>query len=51
MRGRACARGLLAEACHLVGRWVKDTGRGAVLSRLGYDGLTRPKSYHLRREF
>ena len=30
---------------------VKDTGRGAVLSRLGYDGLTRPKSYHLRREF
>lgn len=27
---------------------VKDTGRGASLSRLGYDGLTRPKSFHLR---
>lgn len=27
---------------------VKDTGRGASLSQLGYDGLTRPKSYHLR---
>ena len=26
---------------------VKDTGRGATLSRLGYDGLTRPKSFHL----
>jgi acyl-CoA reductase-like NAD-dependent aldehyde dehydrogenase len=28
---------------------VKDTGRGASLSRLGYLGLTRPKSYHLRK--
>jgi acyl-CoA reductase-like NAD-dependent aldehyde dehydrogenase len=27
---------------------VKDTGRGATLSRLGYEALTRPKSYHLR---
>ena len=28
---------------------VKETGRGASLSRLGYDALTRPKSFHLRR--
>ena len=27
---------------------VKNTGRGVSLSRLGYDALTRPKSYHLR---
>jgi acyl-CoA reductase-like NAD-dependent aldehyde dehydrogenase len=27
---------------------VKDTGRGASLSPLGYLALTRPKSYHLR---
>jgi len=27
----------------------KDTGRGAGLSYLGYLGLTRPKSYHLRK--
>ncbi|MGH6854569.1 MAG: aldehyde dehydrogenase family protein [Aestuariivirga sp.] len=27
---------------------VKDTGRGVTLSPLGYDALTRPKSYHLR---
>jgi acyl-CoA reductase-like NAD-dependent aldehyde dehydrogenase len=27
---------------------VKDTGRGATLSAIGYDMLTRPKSYHLR---
>jgi acyl-CoA reductase-like NAD-dependent aldehyde dehydrogenase len=27
---------------------VKDTGRGATMSRLGIEGLTRPKSYHLR---
>lgn len=27
---------------------VKDTGRGASLSEIGYDMLTRPKSYHLR---
>jgi acyl-CoA reductase-like NAD-dependent aldehyde dehydrogenase len=27
---------------------VKDTGRGATLSRVGYESLTRPKSYHLR---
>ncbi|WP_134499907.1 aldehyde dehydrogenase family protein [Microvirga pakistanensis] len=28
---------------------VKDTGRGASLSRLAYESLTRPKSYHLRQ--
>jgi acyl-CoA reductase-like NAD-dependent aldehyde dehydrogenase len=27
---------------------VKDTGRGVTLSRLGYDHLTRAKSFHLR---
>lgn len=27
---------------------VKDSGRGASLSQLGYHALTRPKSYHLR---
>jgi hypothetical protein len=27
---------------------VKDTGRGAPLSVIGYEALTRPKSYHLR---
>ncbi|WP_349371950.1 aldehyde dehydrogenase family protein [Salinarimonas sp.] len=27
---------------------VKNTGRGATLSRLGYETLTRPKSFHLR---
>jgi acyl-CoA reductase-like NAD-dependent aldehyde dehydrogenase len=29
---------------------VRDSGRGCSLSRLGYDGLTRPKSFHLRLE-
>ncbi|HEU4654690.1 MAG TPA: aldehyde dehydrogenase family protein, partial [Steroidobacteraceae bacterium] len=30
--------------------WVgtKDSGRGCTLSRVGYEHLTRPKSYHLR---
>jgi acyl-CoA reductase-like NAD-dependent aldehyde dehydrogenase len=28
---------------------VKNTGRGASLSSLGYEGLTRPKSYHLKK--
>ncbi len=28
---------------------VKDTGRGASLSRIGYEMLTRPKSFHLRK--
>ena len=28
---------------------VKDTGRGAALSHLGYLSVTRPKSYHLKR--
>ena len=27
---------------------VKDTGRGAALSRYGFDALTQPKSFHLR---
>lgn len=27
---------------------VKDSGRGCTLSSLGYDQLTRPKSFHLR---
>ncbi|MCV6597144.1 MAG: aldehyde dehydrogenase family protein [Mangrovicoccus sp.] len=27
----------------------KDTGRGAALSSLGYQSLTRPKSYHFRK--
>lgn len=27
---------------------VKDSGRGVTLSSLGYDALTRPKSFHLR---
>lgn len=30
---------------------VKDTGRGATLSRVGYETLTRPKSFHLRLSF
>lgn len=29
---------------------VKNTGRGATLSRVGYETLTRPKSFHLRHE-
>jgi acyl-CoA reductase-like NAD-dependent aldehyde dehydrogenase len=27
---------------------VKDTGRGVTLSRIGFEMLTRPKSFHLR---
>jgi acyl-CoA reductase-like NAD-dependent aldehyde dehydrogenase len=27
---------------------IKDSGRGCTLSRLGYEHLTRPKSFHLR---
>jgi acyl-CoA reductase-like NAD-dependent aldehyde dehydrogenase len=27
---------------------IKDSGRGCTLSRLGYESLTRPKSFHLR---
>jgi acyl-CoA reductase-like NAD-dependent aldehyde dehydrogenase len=34
----------------LVWTGVKDTGKGAALSAIGYDNLTRPKSYHLREE-
>jgi acyl-CoA reductase-like NAD-dependent aldehyde dehydrogenase len=29
---------------------VKDSGRGCSLSRVGYEALTRPKSFHLRTE-
>jgi len=29
---------------------VKDSGRGVTLSTLGYQALTRPKSFHLRTE-
>jgi acyl-CoA reductase-like NAD-dependent aldehyde dehydrogenase len=29
---------------------VKDSGRGATLSRVGYEMLTRPKSFHLRSQ-
>lgn len=29
---------------------VKDSGRGVTLSKLGYEVLTRPKSFHLRTE-
>jgi acyl-CoA reductase-like NAD-dependent aldehyde dehydrogenase len=29
---------------------VKDSGRGCTLSRIGYEHLTRPKSFHLRTE-
>jgi acyl-CoA reductase-like NAD-dependent aldehyde dehydrogenase len=32
----------------LVWTGVKETGRGAALSAIGYGNLTRPKSYHLR---
>jgi acyl-CoA reductase-like NAD-dependent aldehyde dehydrogenase len=32
----------------LVWTGVKDTGRGAALSELGFEALTQPKSYHLR---
>jgi acyl-CoA reductase-like NAD-dependent aldehyde dehydrogenase len=27
---------------------IKDSGRGCTLSRVGYEHLTRPKSFHLR---
>ena len=30
---------------------VKDSGHGCTLSRLGYETLTRPKSFHLRTRF
>jgi acyl-CoA reductase-like NAD-dependent aldehyde dehydrogenase len=30
---------------------VKDSGRGCTLSTLGYEALTRPKSFHLRTSF
>jgi hypothetical protein len=27
---------------------VKETGKGGAMSVVGYENLTRPKSYHLR---
>ena len=33
---------------HLTWTGVKDTGRGAALSQIGFDALTQPKSFHLR---
>lgn len=30
---------------------IKDSGRGCTLSRVGYEQLTRPKSFHLRTSF
>ncbi len=27
---------------------IKNSGRGCTLSRVGYEALTRPKSYHLK---
>ncbi len=33
---------------HLIWTGVKDTGRGAALSKYGFDALTQPKSFHLR---
>ncbi|MBE7185662.1 MAG: aldehyde dehydrogenase family protein [Methylobacterium mesophilicum] len=33
----------------LVWTGVKDTGKGAALSAIGFDNLTRPKSFHLRQ--
>jgi acyl-CoA reductase-like NAD-dependent aldehyde dehydrogenase len=32
----------------LVWTGVKDTGKGRAMSEIGFDNLTRPKSYHLR---
>ena len=34
---------------YLVWTGVKDTGRGVTLSKFGFDTLTQPKSFHLRR--
>ncbi|MCL7999898.1 aldehyde dehydrogenase family protein [Brucella sp. 21LCYQ03] len=34
----------------LVWTGVKDTGKGAALSPIGYSNLTRPKSFHLREK-
>ncbi|KXO75020.1 aldehyde dehydrogenase family protein [Brucella anthropi] len=34
----------------LVWTGVKDTGKGAALSPMGYGNLTRPKSFHLREK-
>ncbi len=34
----------------LVWTGVKDTGKGAALSPIGYGNLTRPKSFHLREK-
>lgn len=36
---------------HLAWVGVKDSGRGCSLSKVGYEHLTRPKSYHLRIKY
>jgi acyl-CoA reductase-like NAD-dependent aldehyde dehydrogenase len=52
--GRVCAERDLAseseveEALALAWTGVKDSGRGCSLSPLGFESLTRPKSFHLR---
>ena len=49
-----CAGNCALRACELDPElaWVgvKHSGRGQTLSRLGYEPLTRPKSFHLRTE-
>lgn len=44
---------VFANRCDYLDPWlawtgVKNSGRGCTLSRVGYEHLTRPKSYHLR---
>ena len=34
----------------LVWTGIKDTGKGGAMGLVGYDNLTRPKSYHLRED-
>jgi acyl-CoA reductase-like NAD-dependent aldehyde dehydrogenase len=29
---------------------IKNSGRGCTLSKLGYESLTRPKSFHIKTE-
>jgi hypothetical protein len=41
-------QGIRAIDLALAWTGVKDSGRGCSLARLGYEALTRPKSFHLR---
>jgi acyl-CoA reductase-like NAD-dependent aldehyde dehydrogenase len=34
---------------HLAWVGVKNSGRGCTLSKMGYEHLTRPKSFHFRK--